>query len=431
MLINFILHVFCLILKISSAFGNKNRNYIAQFDNGLHSIPTVECTDNEVDGIFSHVISIIFAFSVKYLPNVCPFVFKNTDLNSLEFHGITKSFLSFNQLDFDDTQDLGQLNSSIYFSLNFYFYKGKLTKRMMIFRNATNLRIHGMVDKIESESFYSTNIRTINFEIDNEIRFLSQGIEWMLGLNADLKANLNCKFEQMIQRCNLYKKPDLILTKTVILYYSEKLDISFVSNSLSLYILIKVVLFHNKNLNEVFFKIEAFMIANCSVNLLYLLTRFIYLLKKCVYPNSINQVVLAFCILIYIVILIASEIITTRINDQPYGLDVLENFNEYPNRKYFFANYLSPIQPISLNSPTNSSIIVLIFTIVNIATDNILTMILFCSAEMMILLKYYPFLNSFEPGSYVGYLTYIINIFWKINFAAIEMLITEAFTVFY
>ncbi|RNA31092.1 hypothetical protein BpHYR1_049926 [Brachionus plicatilis] len=374
---------------------NKNLVYLAFYHSILNY--SLGCNDNQMEGMFRHVTSIIFAFSVKYLPNVCPYVFKNTDLISLEFHGITKSFLSFNQLDFDDTQDLGKLNSSAYFSLNFFFYKGILTKRMMIFRNATNLRINGMIDKIESESFSSTKIKAINFDIDNERFFFSHGIEWMSMLNSQLKINLSdlnetrknfknriqiyfhskkllsikksyefddsdfcifknfpddrfiffdlkylssknsclkiwlmkksclvfnllqihtqmakCgnitdlekkikqrNFKQRLNKCHLYKKQNFILTNSAIFYVSQIAEfffqiisyffvgISFVSNSLSLFILVKVVLFHCKNLDGIFFKIEASMLANCSLNLLYLLTRFIHLVKKCVYPNSV------------------------------------------------------------------------------------------------------------------------------------------------
>ncbi|RNA13372.1 hypothetical protein BpHYR1_044345 [Brachionus plicatilis] len=63
---------------------------------------------------------------------MCPLLFKNSALGSIEFHG-------------------------------------RITKRMMVLKNFTNLRINGILDEIENDSLSETKIKCISFLIDNEV----------------------------------------------------------------------------------------------------------------------------------------------------------------------------------------------------------------------------------------------------------------------
>ena len=549
---------FLLVFSKIKSFGSKESIFkkISQGHNLIdlqfyHSIffYSVECNDKQVDGIFKHVQRIDFAFSVRYLPNVCPLVFKNSNLESIQFYGLSKNFLSTNHLDFDQKIDLRLINSTIY-SLYLNLYKGIITRKMMIFKNTSVLRINGIIDKIERYSFLEMKLKLIGFFIDNEVVFISKGIDWTFDLNSGLRMNFTdlnnlkkyrdkvifisfyskkyaplketylfpdqdfclfknfpderlvffelklkknftclevwlskkmclfynllniyneiwlcnnisflkeliseCNFDKRIQNCNKTVLNVNKISKNLILYYSEIMDyylviisyslvlIAFFSNLISFFILIKLLI------NYLYVKdaknsIELLMLANCSINLIYLMTHFIHLAKKCVYQHSnfcpdfhitiesqlieiivvdifgnllkftsnllqimvsakklmlldpqfknklilflnsrIFQITFIFFVLFYVIILIGTQIITTQINKMPFQLNHLENYLEYPNKKIFFVNYLLPIIPVS--TKTNSSVTVLIFFIFNISINNILSISLFCFAEIL------------------------------------------------
>ncbi|RMZ94453.1 hypothetical protein BpHYR1_035503 [Brachionus plicatilis] len=62
---------------------------------------------------------------------------------------------------------------------------------MLIFKNVTNLKIHGLLDKIENDSFREIKAKYINLLIDNYLEIFSQGLEWMNFLNSNLTLNFS------------------------------------------------------------------------------------------------------------------------------------------------------------------------------------------------------------------------------------------------
>lgn len=546
-----------LFSKIKS-FGSKKSVFKTKFEDDnpiflkfFHSdfFYSVECNDYQVDGIFKHVKEISFAFTVRYFPNVCPLIFKNTNLYKMEFYGISKNFLSTNHLDFDQKLDLKLINSTIQI-LYLNFYKGIITQKMMIFKNTSNLKINGMIDKIEKDSFSHMKIKFITLLIDNEAEFFSQGFDWTSTLNFDLRVNFTdvnnlkmysekvilittfsrkynpqkinypfpdhdfclfknfpddrlvfielkilndnftclhiwllkkkcifnlllnisdykwlcknmsflrekitkCNFDKRLQNCKKIILKFSKISMDWILYYSEIADfffvivsyllvlIAFFGNIISCFILSNL-LFNYQFVKDTKNSIEVLMLSNCIINLIYLVIRTIHLSNKCVYPHSIfcadfhksiqsqyleiiavdlfgnlckftsnllqimvsakrlmlldpqfknrmhlflNLKVFKISFIsfvsIYVVIIIAAQIITTKINNMPFQLNHLENYFEYPNKKLFFANYLNPIAPLSI---TTNSVPALIIFILNISINNVLSICLFCIAEIL------------------------------------------------
>ena len=506
------------------------------------------CSDIEIDGIFKNTSSITFAFSVKYLPGVCPLFFKNLNLDNINFHGISRSFLILNELDFNNQTKI----DSTCGILSFHLYKGKITKRMIIFKSIKLIKINGLLDKIEDNAFQAVNVKNIIFSIDNEVYFFSKGLKWASKLNSNLKINFSdkdnvkknsgkvifidiqlpkltstdlngfsnedfclfkdfpderlifflikknfdeitcvdiwlmkkacifyyllnmnprtilcenitvfkikieeCNFTNMINKCSVASISKFqIWSKNLILYFGMELDyfftilqyllvlIAFCSNSLSLFILVKI----KSKLDQLHNTIENFMIINCIFNIFYLVTRCVQLLTKCVYPNSIfcsdfhfsytaqlitiivvdiignllkfissliqisisinrlttldlqlkikiiaklkskltkfNLIVFG---LIYLGILISSQLMMASFSISFYSTDPLENYIEYPNKKFFFMNYLSPVQPLAAYH--NQSLVVLFIFILNITINNIFTMVVFCLTEVLVLIN--------------------------------------------
>ncbi|RNA35167.1 hypothetical protein BpHYR1_018175 [Brachionus plicatilis] len=444
------------------------------------------CTGYDTDGIFQYVDLIAFTFNVKYTRNICPILFQNSALDALEFHGI-------------------------------------ITKRMILVKNATHLKINGLLDKIKNDSFQFATIKGISFNIDNGIndlndvkqnqdnvvlihsnsKFTTNSYDFpdhdfcafknfpdhrntlnyscltiwllkkacpfynLLNINKQMMICRNmttfkdqvkaCNFAHMTRMCSLSTFEVKQVSKSLILYFAEVSDYYFViiqyvlvlgaflSNSYAFFVLQKIKsnltsLKSSKN------SIEYYMLANCCINLMYLVTRLIHLVSKCVYPYtmfcsefhftyesqlieilvvdimgnllkfsssllqifvSINRLIplssqirikinsisiskaaractlLFFCI--NIGILIASQLMMSKINIWYFARDHLENYKEYPDKKFFFMNYLSPVQPIRLQLPSNKSVTILIMFILNIFINNILTTIIFCMAEILVL----------------------------------------------
>ncbi|RNA35262.1 hypothetical protein BpHYR1_051439 [Brachionus plicatilis] len=111
--------------------------YRSKLDKGCHQCPLIS-----KKGLFDGISLVEFAFTVKYSLNTCPYIFRNSSIYELKFHGLSKSAIRFNQLSFDASFTNEQVNASVN-ELVFYCYKGTLTKRIeWIKRINENLRIN-------------------------------------------------------------------------------------------------------------------------------------------------------------------------------------------------------------------------------------------------------------------------------------------------
>ncbi|RNA18763.1 hypothetical protein BpHYR1_049643 [Brachionus plicatilis] len=158
----------------------------SKFDKSCH-----QCSSFS-KGPFDGIGLVEFAFTVKYSLNTCPYIFKNSSIYELKFHGLSKSAIRFNQLSFDASFTNEQVNASVK-KLGFYFYKGTLVKSMIIFKYIDKLEILGLIQSIDSYALESIRIKSINLYIDNKLNFLSQGIEWIKRINENLKINFSNK----------------------------------------------------------------------------------------------------------------------------------------------------------------------------------------------------------------------------------------------
>ncbi|RMZ93020.1 hypothetical protein BpHYR1_006412 [Brachionus plicatilis] len=161
-----------------------------QFDNN--------CDTNIDPKIFKSIDSIEFAFTVKYYTNTCPLIFTNTDLLYLKFHGLSSCFLKKNLIDFNQTINVSNLNSTIG-EIHLNFFKGSLTKKFVIFTNVSTITISGLIDYIEDSAFELVNLKTIGIDVNKNL--ITNGFAWLN--RAFLTNSLNIFVLIKIQNKNL------------------------------------------------------------------------------------------------------------------------------------------------------------------------------------------------------------------------------------
>jgi hypothetical protein len=139
-------------------------------------------------------ITIMELSNVNYNTKVCPFVFMNTNLKSLDFSQITNSLIFMNRLEFlninlNQSKDYDiQTKSLTNLKLSVSYESITLSNlNRYAFKNVKYLFLHGYVESIEKDLFYYfKQIRLIYICIENFSQFFHQGIQWMSDLNADL-----------------------------------------------------------------------------------------------------------------------------------------------------------------------------------------------------------------------------------------------------
>ncbi|CAF0854779.1 unnamed protein product [Brachionus calyciflorus] len=520
----------------------------------------------ENGGLFQGLKEIEFSHSVKYSPNICPFIFKNSMITELKFHGLSNSILRNNQLSFNANSNIKLMNSSIIL-LDLYFYKGQLDNKLLVFENVALLNLNGMLDTIETRAFkYSTQIRRIRLNIDNQVYFLSKSLDWMQYLNMNLRINFNnvtnlkndlkklilisfilsrdydtnlnynfpdkdfclfvnfpterlifphsgkiaykncsclilwlfknafrifkitqipdldnikicekfyelenetqyCNFPKRVSSCNLGKnRTKQINSIRSIFYMFEIFDIyitiftilfgtiGLTTNILNFYILIELK--QDKN-NKNNITQTNLMLLNSLFNIIYLLTRFVHLMNKCITPNgifcssihttlfvqysevliseflgnlmkffsnlsrlgiSINifmlldidfhnkinifiqkktvRIISIGIIILYTILLGFGIFYTNRINVE-LAMDDFLDYREYPDKNIVFFNYFSIATPHKERFYNSShSMTVFIVFIISFMTNNILYLFLFCIAEILIMVKTKDFLKK-------------------------------------
>lgn len=170
-------------------------------------------------GLFDKIYGLEFSYTVKYYQNTCSMIFKNTSIEVLKFHGLSKSLIRFNQISFDTALNIKQLNASVTM-LGFFFYNGNLYKNMIFFKKVNEIYIFGSLNYIEENFFEFINVKKITLYIDNHVYFLSKGIEWMKSINSNLKIN----FSNLSQVAHNLDKITILEFRTSASHFEIKLD---------------------------------------------------------------------------------------------------------------------------------------------------------------------------------------------------------------
>lgn len=150
-----------------------------------------------------------FSFTVKFKQNTCPLIFKNTLIESLDFYGLSNSFLRQNSLGFTQITFKKSLNSTIK-SAFLRFYQGNLDYKLLdknIFKNLTELTLNGHLLKIDANTFDSMeNLFILNLElVEWKQIFYEKYSLWLKKLNR--LSYLNKSFNLYFQFAEVYSFP--------------------------------------------------------------------------------------------------------------------------------------------------------------------------------------------------------------------------------
>lgn len=166
--------------NIQSVLFDSNRKYslefyYSNFDFYLKNSLYLNCNNSDFLSFFKNIYYLKFAFSVKYTPNICPYLFKNSSLDIIEFYGLSNTFIKKNILGFIPTSEL--LN----FKLNefyIYFYKPKLDEKLFdqnLFKFTQNIHLNGVLDQLNPNLFDKlVNLKNLELFIQNFAYFLSK-----------------------------------------------------------------------------------------------------------------------------------------------------------------------------------------------------------------------------------------------------------------
>lgn len=167
-------------------------------------IDTNYCTEDtfyKTSSFFTNFRALSFIY-VKYNQEVCPFLFKDTYLDTIYFTAISNSLINYNLLNIIELNITRlDLNASIKTLILEQQYS-ELTFNILnknVFEKLEELKIYGYLEDIQSDLFYSFNdIESIDLQLDNFKAFFHKGNKWMVGLNSGIKVNLSN--QQQIQR---------------------------------------------------------------------------------------------------------------------------------------------------------------------------------------------------------------------------------------
>ncbi|CAF1052723.1 unnamed protein product, partial [Brachionus calyciflorus] len=122
--------------------------------------------------IFKNVEIVLFSNTVKFSTSTCPLIFKDVNLNELQFFGFVNVFIYNNQIGFSNVNQ--SFNSSIkqIFVLS---YKTKLGIDFFnkdLFQNTELFRTDGILDKIDPLSVLDLNINNFYLNLLNVDYFI-------------------------------------------------------------------------------------------------------------------------------------------------------------------------------------------------------------------------------------------------------------------
>ena len=195
------------------SFFNTKLNF---FINNTISLTRENCIyknfNKQLTNYFGSMERVVFTDTTFFIQEVCPYVFMNTNLKTINFDGISNSFMYKNQLKFINVNDSNDiyLNIKGLDTIMFYFNYEHLTEanmNILIFRNIKVLILRGIVHGIHTELLGSLKvIESIILGIHNWRSFFQSGTKWMNYLNKDIKVNLS----SISVRKNILNKVKLI-----------------------------------------------------------------------------------------------------------------------------------------------------------------------------------------------------------------------------
>ena len=176
-----------------------------------------ECNLDTYNNEFNFLNSfyIVIFNNIVFPKHICPLAFKGSNITHIEFADVTNSFLRLNLLNFyilNRTQSILSLTKSIKIVLLKLIYV-KLDENLLskqLFKYITFLRIHGVLQGIESDLFKEfTVLKNIDFQLDNFKEFFHSGIKWMICLNKNVRYTNETEIiyqDLIILRFNYLKK---------------------------------------------------------------------------------------------------------------------------------------------------------------------------------------------------------------------------------
>ena len=152
---------------------------------------------------------------MAYATNVCPYVFSHTRVETVEFLGISNSFLSKNKLEFVQTNDTDSFISDL-LTLRFEVNYVEITSKLVhthLFAKLRNLHLSGHILGIQVDLLKDFSaIKVINLELDHvEPLFTNKGLKWLayLNLNRDIQNGVYVIFrEKFVSLAQAYTYPD-------------------------------------------------------------------------------------------------------------------------------------------------------------------------------------------------------------------------------
>ncbi|RMZ93115.1 hypothetical protein BpHYR1_048177 [Brachionus plicatilis] len=145
---------------------------------------------------------------------MCPFIFSGSNIESIQFDGLSNVFLKRNIISFI------HVNQSIQSSVDRLFlasYRVRLDDSVLspeIFNGISLLSVSGSVDKIEKETFKKLlNIKLIRLDLEDFRFFFSNGMDWLNGLEF----NRDYLIVDFSTENYFFSEEDICLFKNVIL----------------------------------------------------------------------------------------------------------------------------------------------------------------------------------------------------------------------
>lgn len=144
-----------------------------------------KCLESK-NGLFKNGLDLKFAYTVRYSTQTCPFLFKNSNISTLYFYGLTNTFIRKNILEFLNL-NITSLNSTI---LNFeaHFYQGVLNKNFFdksVYENTLSISLIGSIKNIENFSLsFLKNVQELNLDLGNFAYLAYSGSRLFNSINA-------------------------------------------------------------------------------------------------------------------------------------------------------------------------------------------------------------------------------------------------------
>lgn len=130
---------------------------------------------------FNPISYLIFDYGTKYTTKMCPFVFKNSEIDAVSFNSLSDCFLKRNLISFQ-TRPSTLLNSSID-QLWLGLYEVDVTSSLFdsqVFEKTTNLIINGYLHSVESDAFAKLRqLVYVRLNLPNVRSFFARGIDWI------------------------------------------------------------------------------------------------------------------------------------------------------------------------------------------------------------------------------------------------------------